>query len=165
MVGVADHDLAAGTGRAEHHVRRDHPFVRKRDRLAALQHPSLRPRGHADGVGRLDVEPARARLLDERPADCRHPVTDRERFQPVLRPLEDLARFDLDELQRIVEPAEEAPQRAEQLVQPGRPVDGQRQLAAPERERLEHEREAAEVIRVVVRQEDLLQLGQADRRA
>ena len=134
-------------------------------RIAALQHPPLGPRRDAQGVGGLDVEAPGPRLLDERPADGRHPVADRKRLEPVSWPREDLARLDLDELQRIVEPAEDAAESPEQLVQPGRPVDGQRQLAAAEGERLEHERETPEVIRVVVGQEDLLQLGQADRGA
>ena len=56
-------------------------------------------------------------------------------------------------------------QRAEQLVEPPRPVQRQRQLAAAESERLQHSGQAEEVVGVEVRQEDLVELDQADVRA
>ena len=54
---------------------------------------------------------------------------------------------------------------AEQLLQAGRPVDLERDLTAPKRERLQHPRQAEVVVGVVVGEEDLGQLDQADRRA
>src|SRR6185369_13169210 len=68
--------------------------------------------------------------------------------------------------QRVRKPADERPQATEQLAQPVWPVDRERRLVAPaERERLEHPRQAEEVVGVVVREEDLLQVREADRRA
>ena len=49
-----------------------------------------------------------------------------------------------------------------QLVEPLRSVDRQRHLAAAQRERLEHARKAEVVVGVVVREEDLLELDEAD---
>ena len=51
---------------------------------------------------------------------------------------------------------------AEELTQAARPVDRERELAAPERVGLEHARKPEVVIRVVVGEEDLLELDQAD---
>ena len=57
-------------------------------------------------------------------------------------------------------------QPLEELAQAVRPVDRERRLvAAAQRERLQHPRQAEEVVGVEVREEDLLEVGQADRRA
>ena len=50
----------------------------------------------------------------------------------------------------------------QQLVQPSRAVQGQRQLAPAQRERLQHPREPEKVIGVEVGQEDLVQVDEPD---
>jgi hypothetical protein len=47
-------------------------------------------------------------------------------------------------------------------VEPARAVDRERQLAATERERLQHSRQAEVVVGVVVREKDLLELEEPD---
>ena len=53
----------------------------------------------------------------------------------------------------------------EEVAQPGRPVDRERHVAVAERERLQHPRQAEVVVAVEVREEDLAQVDEADRRA
>ncbi len=77
-------------------------------------------------------------------------------------PLENRSRFELDRLQRIRQPPEDAAERGQELTEPWRPVDRERKLAASERERLEHAGKPEVVIRVVVGEEDLLELDQPD---
>ena len=92
-------------------------------------------------------------------------MLDRESLDRVFAPLEPLPRLELDDCQRVREPPEERVQPLEQLAQAARPVDRQRRLVpATQRERLQHPRQAEEVVGVEVREEDLLQVGQADRR-
>ena len=78
---------------------------------------------------------------------------------------EHVAGSQRDELVRIGEPPEHAAQVAEQLGEPGRPVDRDRQLAPAERERLQHPGQPEEVVGVEVRQEDLAELDEPDGRA
>ena len=93
-------------------------------------------------------------------------MVDGERLEPVVPPLERLARLQLDDRQRVREPAEERLQIAEELARAARAVHGHaRLLAAAEGERLQHPRQAEDVVGVQVREEDLLDLGQSDRRA
>src|SRR5579862_1315794 len=93
-------------------------------------------------------------------------MVGRERLDPVLATRHRLARLELDEADRIGQPPDERPKLLEELAQPARAVDPKRRFLAPtERERLEHAREAEEMIRVVVREEDLLEIRQADGRA
>jgi hypothetical protein len=163
--GVArQHELAAGPRRAEHHVRRDHPILVQLDRLAPLEQAALR-RLDAEAVGRVDVEAAGPRRLEQRVAERRDAVGWRERGEVVAVPLEHCARLELLELDRVRELAEDAPQRGEQLAEPGRPVDRQADLAAAQRERLQHPRQPEEVVGVVVGEEDLAELDEPDRRA
>ena len=56
-------------------------------------------------------------------------------------------------------------QPAQQIIEAPWAVQGQRQLAAAERERLQHPGQAEEVVGVEVRQEHLVELDQADVRA
>jgi hypothetical protein len=92
-------------------------------------------------------------------------VRNVERRQAVAVSLEHVARLDLDELELIRQLADHALQRAEQVDEPARAVDVERQLAAAQRERLEHPRQPEDVIRVEVRDEHLLQLEQTHGRA
>jgi len=57
---------------------------------------------------------------------------------------------------------EDPPEVAEEVRQPRRAVDRDRELAAAERERLQHPRQAEEVVGVEVGEEDLLELDQPD---
>src|SRR5581483_6465280 len=140
--------------------------VRQRQRLAALEDPAFATGRNAERVGRLDVEAARAVVLDERVAERRDAVVERERVDAVLAALELLAHVELDEGEPVRQPAEERAQPREQLLEAARAVDRERDVvAAAKRERLQHPGQAEEVIGVVVREEDLLEVGQADRGA
>ena len=88
----------------------------ERHRLAALERAALGPVRDAERVGGLDVEPARPVVLDERVADRRDAVRDREGDEAVVAAVERVARGELDELVRVGEPAEDPAQRAEQLA-------------------------------------------------
>ena len=85
-----------------------------------------------------------------------------ERLQPVPVSLEHGSRLELDRLERVGEPPEDAAERGQELAQASRPVDREGELAASERERLEHARKPEIVIRVVVGDEDLLELDEPD---
>ena len=61
--------------------------------------------------------------------------------------------------------ADNARERAEEVAQPGRPVDGERHVAHPQREGLEHSRQAEVVVGVEVGDEDLLEVDEPDRGA
>jgi hypothetical protein len=92
-------------------------------------------------------------------------VLDGKSLDCVVAALEPLPRLELDGCQRIREAADERPQLLEQLAQALGPVNGERRLVATaQRERLQHPRQPEEVVGVEVREEDLLQVGQADRR-
>ncbi len=89
-----------------------------------------------------------------------------ERDEVVVAALEPhVAGLQLDELERVGQLAEDPPQRAEELLQAGRAIDRQRQLAPPQGEGLQHPRQAEVVVGVVVRDEHFAQLDQADGRA
>ena len=89
-------------------------------------------------------------------------MLDRERLEPVVVALERVARPELHELERVAEPAEDPPQAREELLEARRAVDRERGLASAQGERLQHPRQAEEVVGVVVREEDLAQLDEAD---
>ena len=152
---AGEHDLPARTRRPEHRVGRDRAAVGERDRLASLERPAQGAVRDAQRLRRLDVEAAGARLLDEGVADRGHAVRDGERDDRVAVAVERVPRTQLDEVERVGQLPEDAPQRAEEVAQAGRPVDGQRHVAAAERERLQHPGQAEVVIRVVVGHEDL----------
>ena len=71
---AGDHDAPAGPRLPEHQIGSEHPAVGERDRLAALQRPSLRPVRHSERVRGRDVEATGAHMLDERVADGRDAV-------------------------------------------------------------------------------------------
>jgi hypothetical protein len=131
----------------------------------ALQAPEERPLGHAEGLRPFEVEAPGPRFLDERISVRRHAVLHGERLDPVVVPADPVTRPELFQRELIAEPSEDASEDAEELVEPGRAVHGERHLAAPKRERLQHARQAEVVIGVVVRQKDLGQLDEPDRRA
>ena len=72
-----------------------------------------------------------------------------ERLQAVVLSSERLARVELRQLERIGQAPEHAPEGAEQLAQPARAIDRERELAAAQRVRLQHSREPEVVVGVV----------------
>jgi putative nucleotidyltransferase with HDIG domain len=160
-----ENDLSAGAGRPEHLLRAHRRPVGKRNRLPALQAPEERPLGHAEGLRPFEVEAPWPSFLDERISVRRHAVLHSERLDPVVVPADPVTRPELFQRELIAEPSEDASEDAEELVEPGRAAHGERHLASPKRERLQHARQAEVVIGVVVRQKDLGQLDEPDRRA
>ena len=133
--------------------------------LSGLQPSARRAVRDAQRVCGVDVEPPGPLRLHDRVPERLGAVLDRESLDRVVAPLEPLPRLELDDRQRVREPPEERVQPLEQFAQAARPVDRQRRLVpATQRERLQHPRQAEEVVGVEVREEDLLQVGQADRR-
>jgi len=157
--------LRPGPRRAEHLVGRDHAVVIQSHRLTGLEQAALRARGDTERIGCLDVEATRPRMLDQREPKRLHPVRDREGDEVVVAALEHVAGSQLGQLELIGQLPEDPAQRAEEVLQPRRPVDRQRHLAAAQREGLQHPGQAEVVIGVKVRDEDLAQLDQADRGA
>jgi putative nucleotidyltransferase with HDIG domain len=162
---AGDHDLAAGPGRSQHLRGLNLAAVAGRDRFAGLQPPEQRPLRHAERPGGLDVEAAGPLGLGERIAVRVHAVLDLESPDPVVAPVELVAGAELDEVEVVRQLPEDAPQSAEEVGEPGRPIDDERHLPASERERLQHPGEAEVVVGVVVGQEDLGELDQTDRGA
>jgi putative nucleotidyltransferase with HDIG domain len=161
--GVSREDqLAPVSGRSEHVVRRHHSSVGERYALAALEEPASGTVGDTEAVCGVDIEAARPHSFDERVTHRGHAVLHRKRLQSVPVPLEDGPRLELDGLQRVREPPEDAAKGGQELAQSSRAVDRERELPASEGERLEHARQPEIVIRVVVSDEDLLELDQAD---
>jgi len=147
-------------------VRRSHGAAGvDRHLLPRLQPSPCRAVGNTEGVRGDHVEAAGARRFGERVPERLRPVLDRESLDRVVAALERLPRLELHDRQWIRKPAEERVQPLEQVAQSARPVDRERRLvAAAQRERLQHPRQAEEVIGMEVREEDLLQVGQPDRR-
>ena len=162
---AGDDHRAPGPRRPEHLVGRDGRPVRERDGLAALERAALRPERNAEPVGGLDVELPRAVVLDERVADRRDAVPHGERDEAVVAAVERLPGVELLELVAVGEPAEDPLQRPEQLDEAGRAVDRDRHVAAAKRERLQHPGQPEVVVGVVVGEEDLPEVDQAERRA
>jgi hypothetical protein len=160
-----EHDLATRARGTEHLLGRDHMAVRERDGLATLQRPPLRPVRHPELVGRLRVKAARTLVLGDRVAHGGHTVVDRKDEQPIVLTVERLAGAQLGHVDLVCQPAEDAAQRPEEVPEPGRPVDREGRLAPAQGERLQHPGEPEVVVRVEVRQEDLVQLDEADRGA
>jgi hypothetical protein len=92
-------------------------------------------------------------------------MPDVERRKAVAVALEHVSRRQLDEPHLIGELPDDTLERIEECDETARPVDGQRQVAAAKGERLHHPRQAEHVVRVEVRQEDLLEIDEADGRA
>ena len=117
---------------------------------------------HAESRCLVDVEPSRTFVLGEEVPHCRHTVLDRDRLDGESLPLEPRAPFEDRGRDRVRQPPEDAPQCRDELVEPWRPVDRERDLPSTECERLEHPRKPEVVVGVEVRQEDLLELGETD---
>ena len=106
--------------------------------------------------------PGRSVLVQD-VAECRAAVGDRHGGDPVPVAREHVARRELDQLRARSSRDRPAQRQAQQLAQPGRPVNRQRPLAAAQVEGLQQPGQAEPVIGVEVGQEDLGQVGQADR--
>ncbi len=100
-------------------------------RLPVLERTPLGPERDAEGIGLRVVEAARALFLDERVPDRRDAVVDREHADLVAVVRDPVAAPDLDELDRVGEPAEHPPERVVELAQARRPVDRERHVAHP----------------------------------
>jgi hypothetical protein len=97
-------------------------------------------------------------VLVERIPERADAVVHGEHENPVAVAVERLAGPQLDELDRVRHLAEDAAQAPEQLPEPDRPVDGERDLALPQLERLQHSRQAEIVVGVEVADEDLFEV-------
>ena len=163
--GVAgEDDLPSGPGRAEHLLGPHIVSLGKPHHLPCLEASEQRALGHAQTPGGLDVEPPRPRQLNERVPVRGDSMGHREDEDSVVAAVESVAVPKLDELERIGELSEDALETAEEIPEARGTVDGERDLPATERERLQHARQAQIVIGVIVREQDLGQLHQPDRR-
>jgi len=161
--GVAGEDDAPAGPRRPDDVRGlDTPAVIEDDCFAMLERAEERPFRNRERAGSLEVEPPRPRSFDEGVAVRRDPVAHAEDAYRVAVPLERLAGADLDQGERVGQTAEDALERGEELLEPGGSVNRERQLAAAQRKRLQHPRQAEVVVRVVVGEEDLGQLDEPD---
>ncbi len=89
-------------------------------------------------------------------------MVDLERDDGVAVALEAVVPSQYHRRDGVRQAPEDARERAKQLVEPFGPVDGEWDLTAAEGERLEHPGKAQVVIRVVVREEDVLELDEPD---
>ncbi len=160
-----EYDLPAGTGRPEHLIRAHRRPVWELDRLPTLQSPEERSFRNAERLRRLEVESPGPRLFDQRVPVGRHAVLDGERLDPVVVAANAVSRVELLQREFVAQAPEDATKNCEEVFQARRAVHREWNLAPPERERLQHPRQAQVVVRVVVRQDDLRQLDEADRGA
>ena len=162
---AGEDDLAPGPRRAENLLGAHRRAAGQLDALAALQATKKRPLGHTQTSSFVEAEAPWAPLLDECVAVRRHAVLDLERLDSVVAPTDPVSGAELDQRELVAEPAEHAPEDPEKIVEPGWAVHRERHLAPAQSERLQHPRQSEVVVRVVVRQEDLGQLDEADGRA
>ena len=157
-------DFSSWSRRAEHLLRVDCPSVGERNRLATLEHSEQRSRRDPERRRSLDVELAGPRVFNQRVADRGLTVVNLEDADPVPVAVEDVTGPQLDQRVRIRELPEDALQRTKEVDEPRRPVDCEGNLATAKGERLHHPWQAEVMIGVIVRQEHLGQLDEADRR-
>ena len=89
----------------------------------------------------------------------------REHTQLVAVAVELLPGAQLHDLDPVAELSEHTPQRIEQVPETGRAVDRERKIALPERESLQHSRQAEVVVGVEMGDEHLPEVDEADRGA
>jgi hypothetical protein len=90
-------------------------------------------------------------------------VLDRERGDQERAEADLLVRLELDDLERVARaPDHERPQRLPDAPEAGRAMDGERPFARAQVERLHHPQQPEPVVEVQVRDEDRVQLRQAD---
>jgi hypothetical protein len=88
-----------------------------------------------------------------------------EEQEAVSVPLDGVARRQLDDTELVREAPNHDAERPEQGSRTARAVDDDRQIAAAQREGLQHPREAEDVIRVEVGQQDVLEIDEPRLRA
>ena len=132
------------------------------DRLSLLEQPEPRSRLDAELRGARRIEAPRPVLLDERISERLGAMTDLVGADPVAVELDCLVRVQLGEAHVVGELAVDPAQVAHQGAQPARPVDGERRIAPAQRKRLHHPRQPEEMVGVKVREEDVLDVRQAD---
>jgi hypothetical protein len=163
--GVAREDhLAPGARRPQDLVGADRSALGQVDGLAGLEPAEQRPFRNAQRPRGLQVEAPGPRKLRERIAVCSDSVGDPEDEDPIVAAVERVAVTKLDELDAVRQLPEDPLKATEELLQPGRPVDRERELSAAQGERLQHPRKPEVVVRVVMREEDLGELDQPDAR-
>jgi hypothetical protein len=154
------YDRPPGPRVAQHLFGHDPSAVAQYDGFPGLKAAEVRPRLHAERLGCRHVEAPRPGHLDEGIAVRRHAVGDSEHDHAVVAAVEHVAVVELDELESVRKPPEDALQRREQVGEPRRAVNRQRRLAAAQRERLQHPGQPQVVVGVVMGDEDLRKLGQ-----
>ena len=87
-----------------------------------------------------------------------------ERHDGVVLPYLLVPGAELDQIDVVGQLPEDPAQAAEELVEAARAVHGERNVPPAEREGLEHPRQTEEVVRVIVGQEDLAHVDEADAR-
>ena len=146
--------------RPEHVLRAHDAAAVEADDLAPLERAARGPVRDTERIGRGDVEAAGTIVLAQRVADGAAPVRDGEGLEPVVVALDDGARAKLHDLERVRQPADHDAERPHQRGRSARPVDGHRDLSAAQGERLQHARQAEDVIGVQVREEDVLEIDE-----
>ena len=116
-------------------------------------------------AGRIEVEAARPGVFGQAVAVRGHAVLDRESEDPVVAPVDSLARTKLAEVDVVGQLPEDPLQHREEVDDPRWPVNRERQLPPAQRERLQHPGQSEVVVGVVMREEDVGKLDEADRRA
>jgi hypothetical protein len=156
--------LAPMSRRTENLVRLDCASFGQRDGVAVLQPAEEWPLRNTQRAGSLKVEASGTRRFEQCIAVCRDAVFDLERCDTVIPAVDRVAGSKFDELELVRELSEHATKDREEVHEPGRAVHRKRRLPTPQRKRLQHPGQAEVVVRVVMGEEDLRQLDQADRR-
>jgi hypothetical protein len=156
---------AARAGLADDRVRAHDRAASERHGLATLEPPEQGPLGNAELARRVDVEPARALVLDDRVPDARHMVVGGERVDPVPGALHGLPGRERPHLDLVREPADHRLQDGHEIRKSCGPVEPQRRLTRPQRERLQHAGQAEDVVGMAVGDQDVVDVDQSDSRA
>jgi hypothetical protein len=90
-------------------------------------------------------------------------VVDAERRDPVVVPLELVVGLELVQLDPERQPPDHGREQLEDAPETAWPVHHQVALALPERERLQHARQAQHVVGMEMRDEELFELDEPDR--
>ena len=127
-----------------------------------LEQAEARALGHSEGPRALGVEPAGPVVLHQRVAERLGPVCGRVGPDPIAVQLHRVGRGQLDEANLVGQLAVDPAQVGHHPAETARAVDRQRHLPPAQRERLHHPRQPEDVVGVEVRQEDALDVRQAD---
>ena len=133
------------------------------DRLATLEAPEVGPGADTQRRGRVCIEAAGALVLDERVAEARPAVLDRERLDLVAVERNNVVPLEHVGHEVVGQPAQRRHHRAEQPIQAARAVDRQWPIASVQRVGVQQAGQPEPVIGVVVGEEDRIQIDQPDR--